>query len=57
MPSTSADRHAQRRAQLKGAPRLTGDQLTQAQLDLLMSKIQETPDGHWLWLGSVDPDG
>ena len=58
MPSsTCPDRHARRRLALKGEARLSGDMLTQAQLDLLMSKIQETPDGHWLWLGSVDPDG
>ena len=55
--STSTDRHTRRRLALRGEARLSGDMLTQAQLDLLMSKIQETPDGHWLWLGSVDPDG
>ena len=42
MPSTP-DRHRRRRLSLRGEARLSGDKLTQAQVDLLMSKIAETP--------------
>lgn len=53
MPSS---RHAQRRAQLRGAPRLTGDKLSPAQVASIEARIVETPTC-WLWAGSVDNDG
>ena len=55
MPST-LDRHTRRRRALSGAPRLTGDMLTLAQIASIEARIIETPTC-WLWAGSVDPDG
>ena len=55
--STSTDRHTRRRLALRGEARLSGDMLTQAQLDLLMSKIQETDTGCWLWTGTRNAAG
>lgn len=57
MPSTPS-RHALRRASLRGAPRLTGDMLSPAQVDLLMSKIQEDAStGCWTWQGATNAQG
>ena len=59
MPSsTCPDRHSRRRRALSGAPRLTGDKLSQAQIDLLMSKVSEDPTtGCWLWQATVNEKG
>ena len=59
MPSLSCpSRHTRRRRALKDAPRLTGDKLTQAQVDLLMSKVSEDPTtGCWLWTGTRNAAG
>ena len=56
MPSTP-DRHRRRRLSLRGEARLSGDKLTQAQVDLLMSKIAETPSGCWEWTATRNAAG
>lgn len=56
MPSSSLDRHTRRRRALSGAPRLTGDKLSLAQVASIETRIIETPTC-WLWAGSVDNDG
>ena len=55
--TSSPSRHTRRRRALSGAPRLTGDQLTAAQVALLEARIQETPSGCWEWTGSLDSSG
>ena len=59
MPSsTCPDRHRRRRLALKGEARLSGDKLTQAQLDLLMSKVSEdAATGCWLWQATTNAAG
>ena len=58
MPSsTCPDRHARRRLALKGEARLTGDQMSAAQVASIEMRITEDSSGCWLWAGSVDPSG
>jgi hypothetical protein len=56
MQSSSPSRHTRRRRALSGAPRLTGDKLSPAQVASIETRIIETPTC-WLWAGSVDNDG
>ncbi len=59
MPSSICpDRHTRRRRALSGAPRLTGDKMSAAQVDLVLSKIQEDPTtGCWLWQATTNAAG
>lgn len=58
MQSSSPSRHTRRRRALSGAPRLDGTQLTQAQFDLLLSKIEEDPTtGCWTWTATRNAAG
>ena len=57
MALSDLDRHAIRRLSLRGEARLTGDTLTRAQLDLLLSKMRETPTGCWEWQATVNEQG